>query len=280
MAAAAKRKVTTKSRSKRKTRRSSGAADKVARGALAALIGVAAVAVLFAFEVPGMAATAAGEAMGSAGLRVAEVEVKGAAQMDDAPVRAIASRQVGEALPLVDVGAVRQDLLAFPYVHDARVSRRFPDTLVVDIVERAPAALWQGEGRMFLIDEEGVVLERIPVAELPDLPLLIGSGANREYAQLTRLLDRVPTLRPQLASARWVGERRWDLNVQSGEIIALPEGERPAGDALVKFVEMDRKAPMLGLGVDRYDLRLPGKAIARSPMFQEAREEAAKAETN
>ena len=38
----------------------------------------------------------------------------------------------------------------------------------------------------------------------------------------------VPTLKPQLASATWVGGRRWDLNFQSGETLALPEGEDSA----------------------------------------------------
>ena len=43
----------------------------------------------------------------------------------------------------------------FGWVKDARVSRRLPDTLVIDIVERKPAALWQNEGRLALIDCRG-----------------------------------------------------------------------------------------------------------------------------
>ena len=273
--AAAKRKTTRrKAPAKRKVQPTPGA-DRVAKGALAALVGVALVAVLFVLDVPGMALRAGGEAVGAAGLRVRSIEVKGVEQMQSEPVYEIALSQRTRSLPLVDVGAVRSELLEFPYVRDARVSRRYPDTLVVDIVERTPAALWQGEDRLFLIDEEGVVLKRVPIADMPDLPLIRGRGANREMAQLERLLERVPSLRPQLASATWVGERRWDLNVQSGEILALPEGEREAGEALEKFMALDRKAPMLGLGVERYDLRLPGRAIARSPMFKDAREEAA-----
>ncbi len=60
------------------------------------------------------------------------------------------------------------------------MSRRFPDTLVIDIVERKPAALWQDEDRLTLIDAEGVVLDRVPVSQMPDLPLLIGKGANAQ----------------------------------------------------------------------------------------------------
>ena len=46
-------------------------------------------------------------------------------------------------MPLVDVEAIRARLLQFGWVKDARVSRRLPDTLVIDIVERQPAAIWQ-----------------------------------------------------------------------------------------------------------------------------------------
>ena len=129
---------------------------------------------------------------------------------------------------LVDVAGIRRQLLRFGWVKDARVSRRLPDTLVIDIVERAPSALWQNQGQLALIDKEGVVLDRVPVDKMPDLPLLIGPGANGQAEQSGRLMDAVPTLKPQLASATWVGGRRWDLNFQSGETVALPEGD---GDA-------------------------------------------------
>ena len=49
---------------------------------------------------------------------------------------------------------------------------------MIDIVERKPAALWQNQGQLALIDAEGVVLDRVPVDKMPDLPLLIGAGAN------------------------------------------------------------------------------------------------------
>ncbi|MCJ7421643.1 cell division protein FtsQ/DivIB [Sphingomicrobium astaxanthinifaciens] len=252
-------------------------ADRLLRrtGIAAAL--VALVALLFALGLPGMAGRAIGSGLGEAGLEVKRIDISGVEQMDPDAIYRVALGEHANALPLVDLEGLRAQLLDFPYVKDARVSRRYPDALVIDMVERVPAALWQGEDRLFLVDAEGVVLERVRVAQMPDLPLLIGAGANRELAQLERLLARVPALAPQLASARWVGGRRWDLNVQTGEILVLPEGEREAGVALEKFMALDAKAALLGIGVERYDLRLPGKAVARSPQFVGAREEASRA---
>ena len=145
------------------------------------------------------------------------------------------------------------------------MSRRLPDGLVIDIVERKPAALWQDKDQLSLIDHDGVVLDRVPVAQMPDLPLLIGPGANGQASSLDRLLDGVPTLKPQLAAATWVGQRRWDLLFQSGETVVLPEGEGIASDALVKFAKLDKSAGLLGRGLKRFDLRLPGKMTVRLP---------------
>jgi len=137
--------------------------------------------------------------------------------------------------------------------------------LVIDIVERTPAALWQSEGRLALIDHEGIVLDRVPVDKMPDLPLLIGPGANGQEDQLVRVMGAVPTLKPQLTSATWVGGRRWDLSFQSGETVALPEGEEAAKAAIMKFARLDKQSGMLGRGIVRFDLRVPGKMIVRLP---------------
>jgi cell division protein FtsQ len=160
---------------------------------------------------------------------------------------------------------MRRRLLEFGWVKDARISRRLPDSLTIDIVERSPAALWQNQGQLALIDGEGVMLDRVPVDKMPDLPLLIGPGANGQARELEQLMAAVPTLKPQLASATWVGGRRWDLAFQSGETVALPEGDGLAKSVLVKFAKLDKSAGLLGRGIVRFDLRKPGQMTVRLP---------------
>ena len=240
-------------------------ANRLARGVFLAFLLAIGVVVLIALEIPSKAGAQAGEAVGRAGFTVKRVDVQGIHRMNGMPVYQIAFDQKSMAMPLVDVSAIRERLLKFGWVKDARVSRRLPDTLVIDIVEREPAALWQDKQQLSLIDSEGVVLDRVPVDKMPDLPLLIGPGANAQAQALNALLADVPTLKPQLASATWVGRRRWDLSFQSGETVALPEGDRAATAALVRFAKMDRSSGLLGRGILRFDLRIPGKMIARLP---------------
>jgi cell division protein FtsQ len=231
--------------------------------------------VLVALDIPAKAERAAGTAVGDAGFKVSGYQIVGINHMNRGLVDAVvtdelrrAAAEAGSAKApqaLVSVSEIRRRLLGYGWVKDARVSRRLPDTLVIDIVERTPAALWQNEGRLALIDSEGVILDRVPVDKMPDLPLLIGPGANGQEQQLDRLMGSVPTLKPQLASATWVGGRRWDLAFQSGETVALPEGEESARTSLTKFARVDKQSGLLGRGIVRFDLRVPGKMIVRLP---------------
>jgi len=233
------------------------------------------VVVVVALDIPAKAERSAGALVGRAGFTVSGYQIVGLNHMQRGQIDEIindelrrASDDAGTARapqPLVDVARIRERLLAFGWVKDARVSRRLPDTIVVDIVERKPAALWQDSGRLALIDAEGVVLDRVAIDKMPDLPLLIGPGANSQARQLNQLLADLPTLRPQLASATWVGGRRWDLNFQSGETIALPEGETAAHTALDKFAKADRSSGLLGRGILWFDLRKPGQMTVRLP---------------
>src|SRR3546814_8931635 len=101
--------------------------------------------------------------------------------MQRLPVYAVALDQQSMAMPLIDLDGTRERLLRFGWVEEARVSRRLPDTLVVDIVERTPAAIWQHNQRLALIDRHGVVLQDVELDAMPDLPLVIGPEIGRAH---------------------------------------------------------------------------------------------------
>ena len=248
-------------------------ANKVAGLVFGAFVLAIGIVVLVALDIPAKAERAAGTAVGHAGFRVSGYQIAGINRMDRKLVDAVVNDELRRAADegastkapqaLVDVAQIRQRLLGYGWVKDARVSRRLPDTLVIDIVERTPAALWQTDGRLALIDAQGVVLDRVPVDKMPDLPLLIGAGANRQEEQLSRLMAAVPTLKPQLASANWVGGRRWDIAFQSGETLVLPEGEDASKTALTKVVKLDKESGLLGRGILRFDMRNPRQMTVR-----------------
>ena len=205
------------------------------------------------------------QVVGRAGFQVKKVEVVGAERIDRLKVYDIALAQKDRSMAALDLEGVRGDLMRYGWIKDARVSRRLPDTLVVDIVERTPAAIWQHNNRLSLIDEKGIVLEPVTIATMPDLPLVIGPNANRRSQDLDRLLAEASSLKELLAGATWVGNRRWDLRFRSGETLSLPEGEDQAKTAIAKFAHMDGANRLLGRGILRFDMRDPNRFVLRLP---------------
>ncbi|WP_313538230.1 cell division protein FtsQ/DivIB [Sphingomonas sp.] len=213
--------------------------------------------------VPQMIGVGVAQAVGDAGLKVDEIQIDGLKRMDRATVYEQVLDQDSRAMPLVNLEDVRQRLLKFPWVKDARVSRRLPSTLHIAIEERSPAAVWQNHGQLMLIDPSGVPLEPVSPEAMPDLPLLIGEGANTQEAARKHLLETQPALKPLVKATSWVGNRRWDLFFTSGEKLQLPEGEDEAIAALKKFVAIDGTQRLLGRGYVGFDMRDANKLVVR-----------------
>jgi cell division protein FtsQ len=251
--------------------------------ALMTWLGVAAAAMLIYlaaswYGVPHLIFQQYAQLAAKAGFEVKRVEVVGMDRVDQLKVYEIVLSEKDRAMPLVDIDKIRNDLLQYGWIKDVRVSRRLPDMLVVEIIERKPTAVWQKNDKLALIDAEGVVLESVRADAAPDLPMLRGDGANKQTIALAGLLDNAPSLKPQVSGATWVGNRRWDILFKSGETLALPEGEEIAAEALVKFARMDGINRLLGRDLIYFDLRDPARAYLRKapkPVEVENQEKAA-----
>lgn len=243
---------------------------KIATWGIVGLVGAASLGVATWLGVPAMAAVAVANVVGDAGLKVDEIQIDGIKRMDKMTVYAQALDQDSRAMPLVDLSLVRERLLKYPWVKDARVSRRLPNTLRIFIIEREPAAIWQSHGQLMLVDPAGVPLEPVSIDAMPDLPLLIGEGANAQEPARRKLLDAAPAIKPLVKAATWVGNRRWDLTFGTGEKLQLPEGEDEAAKSLRKFAELDAAQGLLRKGTIRFDMRVPGNMVMQRPMGQPA----------
>lgn len=233
-------------------------------GVIAMLIAVTGLLAVL-FGVPQMVGNAFADTTARAGFRVERIELSGIERMDRLTVYGIATDQHSLAMPRVDLSGIRDELLTYGWIADARVTRRLPDTLAIHIVERRPFAIWQNRQRLVLIDAGGVVLEEVDIDAMPDLPLVIGPNANLKAAELIALMKHAPALKAMLASASWIGNRRWDLRFQTGETLALPEGDAAAVKALTRFAGMDQADRLLGRGFVRFDMRDPRRMVVRVP---------------
>ncbi len=215
--------------------------------------------------VPALAQAQVAAVASDAGFEVRRVQVTGVQRMNELKVyeRVLAERD--RPMPLVDLDAIRADLLALSWVADARVSRQLPDTLVVDVVERTPRAALRKPGRLVLIDGSGHELEPISAANSKGMLKVSGPGAARQVAALDKLLDAAPALKARVAEAEWIGNRRWNLTFKTGQVLALPHGPDASAGALVSFARLDGVNRLLGGKVAAFDMRAPDRIYMRIP---------------
>lgn len=246
---------------------------------------ILAVAAVVAWIVATMAGvpTLAGEKLSNvaadAGFAVHRVDVRGVNHLNELKVYEKALAERDAAMPQVDLERLRDDLLQLSWVEDARVSRQLPDTLVIDIVERKPHAVLRKPDKLVLIDAQGHELEPVARGGTRGRLVISGPGAGTRVEELTTLLDAAPALKPQVAEAEWVGNRRWNLKFGTGQVLALPEGEKASANALIAFARLDGVNRLLGGRVAAFDMRAPDRIYFRVPgrTEEEARAAAAAA---
>src|SRR5208282_2683263 len=95
----------------------------------------------------------------------------------------------------------------------AAVERSLPDTLHIRIVEREPVALWQHQGKMTPVDDQGTIMSDLDAAPYQHLPLIIGDDAPAHAAELLTILASEPDLAKRFANATRMGDRRWNIRL-------------------------------------------------------------------
>src|SRR5207248_837941 len=111
------------------------------------------------------------------------------------------------------------------WIAEATVLKLYPGELQIGIKERNAYALWQREGQVVVIAEDGTVVEPFVAPYLLRLPVVVGRGAETRAKAFLELLDRYPDIRDQVRASVLVGERRWNLRLKNGLDIRLPEVE-------------------------------------------------------
>jgi cell division septal protein FtsQ len=106
---------------------------------------------------------------------IATIEVRGTQTLTADEIRGLLTARIGDNVFTTDVQAETAALRAEPWIATAEVRRELPDTLVVEIEERAAAAVVALDTRAYLADERGVPFRRGDLGALEDgLPVITG----------------------------------------------------------------------------------------------------------
>jgi cell division protein FtsQ len=208
----------------------------------------------------------------SAGFRITSVAINGRKQLTQDEVLAIGGVNGRSSLLFLDAEAVRDRLKANAWIADATVLKLYPGQLQIDIVERSAFALWQQDGRLSVIAEDGAVLQPYASRRFITLPLVVGKGAETRARDFLALLDRYPQVRVVTKAVIFVGERRWNLRLKDGLDIRLPENN--VGNALAMLSALDKEDRLFSRDIVAVDMRLPDRlAVQLSDDAAKARED-------
>ena len=197
----------------------------------------------------------------AANMRVQDIVVQGRNNTPEVLLDAALGVHRGDSMLGFSIGSARQRLETLSWVEHATVERRLPGTLVVNLVERRPYAIWQHDGKFVLIDRDGQVVANEDVAAFGELPLVVGAGAPQAATALLEAIAAQPQLKARVVAAVRVGERRWNLRMKNGTDVLLPEGAEP--QALAKLAELQTADALLDRPLTVVDMRLPDRLVVR-----------------
>lgn len=202
-----------------------------------------------------------------AGFEIDAIEV---AAMPDAPlltdarkheVRALIVPEGRHSLLALDPEDVQARVESLDWVAAARVRRLWPSTLVVEVERRQSYARWRENGQVSVIDMNGERLLTERAADHPDLPLVVGAGAGPAAQPLLIALEGLPEVRARLDALVRVGDRRWNVELENGATIALPE--EGAVEALARLETLQADYALLDRPLAQLDMRAPGRLAVR-----------------
>ncbi len=169
----------------------------------------------------------------------------------------------GDPILKLSLAEMKARLEAIPSVKEAAVERSLPHTLFVRIIEREPVAIWQHEGKLSLIDDEGVTIHDLDLEDYRQLPQVIGDGAPKHVREVLALLNQEPDLAGLVQAVVRVGDRRWNMRLKQGVEVKLPQEK--ASDAWHQVAILQREQQLLMRDIRAIDLREADRVTIRLP---------------
>ncbi len=193
--------------------------------------------------------------------RVRQMRITGASAELQDDIREILGLDFPASVLTLDLEALKARVAALDAVASARLSVQ-EGVLEIAVRERVPAVVWQRRDGFELLEAEGHRVGPLARRMLrADLPLLVGDGADRAVPEALGLIEAAGRLAPRLRALIRIGERRWDMLLESGVRIALPE-EAPRA-ALARLLVLDRIHDLLARRISRVDLRVAERPVVR-----------------
>ncbi len=234
------------------------------------LIAFYAATAAYAMSVGGHTQDVAQSMTSAAGFAIENVKVSGNVETSEIDILEQLGLDGTTSLVALNVAAARQALTELPWVQDADVRKVYPDTVDIRLVERKAYAIWQHGQELSLIEKSGSVIAPLRDNKFASLPLFVGRDAELAAATFDEQFAAWPELKDRVKAYIRVAGRRWDLRLDNGIVIKMPEHDMERAMARLAMLHAEEK--LLDRDIEAVDLRLedrttvqltPGAALRR-----------------
>jgi cell division protein FtsQ len=197
-----------------------------------------------------------------AGFGISEIHITGNRRTPYKQVLEVLGMKPGQSIFSADLWSARDRLARLDWIASAELHRRYPDAVFVTLVEKRPFALWQPpadahgeEAPILVVERNGRPITSHDVEKFRRLPKLVGAGAPQAAADLVDAVATHRAVAARIAAYARQSERRWNLILDDGVVVQLPEaGWAKQLDALEHLI-IDNG--ILERDVTEIDLRSP-----------------------
>ncbi len=206
---------------------------------------------------------------------VRSVKIAGLYRLKEKEIISVSGIGRGDNILKVDLGKACQRIKANPWVKEVLVRKELPASIVAEIIERRPEARVSAKNGVYLVDNEGMILEKAGLA-YDFLPLIkglghieISPGKRVEWKDAGEGLEIIKMVSSDLNSNTH-GNPVVDLS-RRGETklllrgYTLRFGTGTARDEIARFLEVKEEINRRFSGPSEIDLRFPKRVIVRQP---------------
>jgi len=195
------------------------------------------------------------------GLGIDRITISGLNGLSEIEVLVAAGIDPKISLAFFDADEARKRLEATPMIREASVRKLYPGEISISLTEREPYALWQVKGDLFLIAQDGTVIDKMDDGRFAYLPLVVGKDANNRAGEYLALRNQAGPFAQHIRAATLISGRRWNLKLDNGMDVRLPETKPEA--AVQRLVSMESDYRILDKDVLAIDLRQPDRVVMR-----------------
>lgn len=193
-------------------------------------------------------------------LNVKHYDISGNKELSDISAVQLLTPKNGETLFGYDVTQARKILKENPWVAEASVTKVYPNKIAVNIEERSAFAVWQNGDETVLIDRNGLNLAAFDGRE-DGLPIIVGKGADKTASSILTSLNRYPDIAMRVKAHVRVGNRRWDLRMDNGVLVMLPEFG--VDSEIQRLAVLNKDQGLLERDVKHIDMRLSDRLVLK-----------------